>query len=108
MKEKLLFVKAKKKLHKVRIDDISYIEAMDDYIKIQLRTSGELVTRMTMKGMLSQLHPKEFIRVHRSFIVPVQKIEAVGTRNIVVGGQEIALGRNYSRAVLKLFRQANG
>lgn len=106
MKEKLLFVKAKKSLHKVRMEDIFYIEAMDDYIKIQLKNSNTLVTRMTMKLMMEQLHPQDFVRVHRSYIVPVKSIEAVGSKKILVGGVEIALGKNYADKVIHLFKKS--
>ena len=104
MKEEFLFIKAKNKLHKINPIDILYIEAMDDYVNINLK-NNTLKARMTMKLLLHKLDSDQFIRVHRSFIVPVKSIEAVGTKNIVVNGTEIALGKNYSEEVLKVFKK---
>lgn len=105
MKEDFLFINSQKKLHKVNVGAISFIQAMDDYIKIHLKDSKSIVTRMTMKVMLDQLDSEEFIRVHRSFIVPVKNIEALGVKNIVVNGNEIALGKNYAGDVKERFKE---
>lgn len=107
MKDDFLFITSKKKLHKINIQTINFIEAMDDYVKIALKDSKSVITRMTMKTMMEQLDAKQFIRVHRSFIVPVKDIEAVGSSAIIVNGVEIAVGKKYSAGILKAFRQSN-
>jgi len=104
MEERFLFIKSKSKLHKINPLDILYIEGMDDYVSINLK-NNTLKARMTMKHLPHQLNQEEFIRVHRSFIVPVKNIEAVGTKNIVVNETEIPLGKNYSGEVLKIFKK---
>ncbi|PBQ32497.1 hypothetical protein CNR22_12175 [Sphingobacteriaceae bacterium] len=105
MKEDFLFINSQKKLHKVNVGSISFIQAMDDYIKIHFKDSKSIVTRMTMKVILEQLDSDEFIRVHRSFIVPVKNIEAMGVKNILVNGNEIALGKNYAGEVKERFKE---
>ena len=106
MKEGFLFIKAKKKLHKIHLAEIIYIEAMDDYIQFKLTGEKTVVARMTMKGILDQLDLKQFIRVHRSFIVPLKSIEAVGAKNISLNSIEIALGKHYAEDVIKKFKKA--
>jgi len=107
MKGEFLFIKAKKKLHKILLAEIIYIEAMDDYIQIKLTGEKTLVARMTMKGIMDELDLKQFIRVHRSFIVPLKNIQAVGTKRINVNGVEIALGKHYSANVIKKFKKGS-
>lgn len=105
MKNDYLFITSKKKLYKIHIYSIHFVEALDDYVKVHLKDADALVTRMTMKAMLEQLG-SEFIRVHRSFIVPLKQIEAVGTNTVVVAGAEVAVGKKYSEDVLKAFRKS--
>lgn len=107
MKDEFLFITSKKKLHKINLQSIHLIEAMDDYIKINLRDSRSVVTRMTMKLMMEQLDRHQFIRVHRSFIVPVKDIEAVGSNAIVVNGMEISVGKKYAAEVLTVFKKSS-
>jgi DNA-binding LytR/AlgR family response regulator len=106
MKDEYLFITSKKKLHKINLQAINLIEAMDDYVKINLRDSKSVVTRMTMKLMMEQLDKRQFIRVHRSFIVPVKDIEAVGANAIVVNGKEISVGKKYAAGIMMVFRQS--
>lgn len=93
--EQYLFIRADYTLLKVAIADILYIEGLDDYLKIHLPGGKPIVARMTMKTMLQKLPSKEFIRVHRSFIVPIRKIESIRNKNIFVGGIEIPIGTSY-------------
>jgi len=105
MQDDFLFITSKKKLYKVSVTTICFIEAMDDHVKIRLKDSKFLITRMTMKVMIAQLDPKQFIRVHRSYIVPLKDIQAVGAAKIVVNGMKISMGKKYAEEVLKVFTQ---
>ena len=60
---------------------------------------------MTMKAILSKLPAEEFIRVHRSFIVPLKRIEQVRNKVILTGGREIPLGSSYEEEFFKVFRE---
>ncbi|HWB65107.1 MAG TPA: LytTR family DNA-binding domain-containing protein, partial [Chitinophagales bacterium] len=84
-----LFIRADYALTKVLLSDILYIEGLDDYLKIHLTNRQPLVARMTMKSILEMLPSNEFLRVHRSFIVPVQGIGRVRNKTIYLGGVEI-------------------
>ena len=92
-------------LIKIAIADILFIEGLDDYIKIILPDQKPIVTRMTMKTILEKLPTKEFIRVHRSFIVPFSKIQTVRNKIISIAGNEIPIGSSYEEEFLKFFKQ---
>jgi len=99
-----LFIRADYSLIKVDIGDILYIEALDDYLKIHLQHKKMVVARMTMKGILEKLPSKEFIRVHRSYIVPFSRIAQVRNKTIFLKEAEIPIGTNYEEPFFKLFR----
>ena len=80
---------------KVVLTDILFIEGLDNYLKIHVQNGQPIVVRLTMKALMEKLHQKEFIRVHRSYIVPVNRIEAIKQKIITVAGEEIPVGKNY-------------
>ena len=100
--EQYLFIRADYKLMKVKISDILYIEGLNDYIKIHITNQKTIVTRMTMKTIQEKLPSKEFIRVHRSFIVPFSKIDSLKSKSIFIAGKEIPIGGIYEENILKL------
>ncbi|GAB3697573.1 LytTR family DNA-binding domain-containing protein [Spirosoma flavus] len=99
--EAYLYVRADYTLHKIAFTDIVLIEGLDDYLKIHLQPGNRtdvarpIVARMTMKTMQERLPPADFIRVHRSYIVPLRRIEAVRNKTIFIGGREIPIGASY-------------
>jgi DNA-binding LytR/AlgR family response regulator len=102
-----LLIKADYSIIKVEIADIIFIEGLDDYLKIHLTNRKPLVTRMTMKGILEML-PANFARVHRSFIVPIDKIKSVRNKTIFISeSTEIPIGNSYEEQFLKIFRGQN-
>lgn len=103
MQDDFLFITSRKKLYKVKVSAIVLVEAMDDYIRIKTRNSRVIVTRMTMKAMSEQLDHRQFIRIHRSYIIPVKSIQSLGTHQLVAGGNELPLGKTYAAAVRKAF-----
>lgn len=104
--EQYLFVRADYSLIKIAINDIVLIEGLDDYLKIHLMNNPKpIVTRMTMKGIMEKLSATEFIRVHRSFIIPFSKIENVRKKMIAIGGKEIPIGSSYESDFNALFKK---
>jgi|SRR6218665_611581 len=93
-----LFIRADYSLNKILISDILYIEGLDDYLKIHINNQKTIVARMTMKAILEKLPSNEFVRVHRSFIVPVSKIEKVRNKIIFIRQEEIPLSASYESA----------
>ena len=90
-----LFVKSDYQMVKIILKDILYIEGLDDYIKIYLPNKSVL-TLMTLKTIMQKLPASEFIRVHRSYIVPISKIDHVSRSKIRIADKEIPIGVSYS------------
>jgi DNA-binding LytR/AlgR family response regulator len=103
--QKYIFIRADYKLIKIAVADILFIEGLDDYLKIHLLNNKTIVARMTMKAMLEKLPSKEFIRVHRSYIVPFTRIENVRNKMIMVAGEEVPIGSSYEENFFKLFQE---
>lgn len=98
-----LFFRADYGLVKVKVADIVFIEGLDNYLKIHLEEGPPLVLRLTMKAMLEKLPASKFIRVHRSFIVAVDKIQSIRSRMILVADEEIPIGSSYEKDFFSLF-----
>jgi DNA-binding LytR/AlgR family response regulator len=90
-----LFIKVNYEIMKVNLKDIDLIEALDDYIKIYIKPNPVL-TLMTLKSIQEKLPPRDFVRVHRSFIIPLAKIEKFSKSKVWIAGKEIPIGSSYS------------
>lgn len=91
-----IFVKVNYEIMKINLKDIELIEALDDYIKIYIKPNPVL-TLMTLKSIQEKLPPRDFVRVHRSFIVPLARIEKFSKTKLVTAGKEIPIGSSYSQ-----------
>lgn len=96
-----MFLKADRKMVKVYLKDILYIESLKDYVRINL-PEKEIISLQKISYLEQKLPEDCFMRIHRSFIVPIKKIEAFSNHAIEVGGKELPIGRNYKEAVLSL------
>jgi DNA-binding LytR/AlgR family response regulator len=96
-KLEFIFIHADYSLMKIMLEDILYIEGLKDYIKIHLRTQKfPVVCRMTMKSIEEKLPSTEFIRVHKSFIVSLSKMESIRSQKIKIGENHIPISESYS------------
>ena len=102
--ESYLMLKADYGLVKITLADILFIEGLDNYLKIHLQNQQPSVIRMTMKSLLEKLPEKEFIRVHRSYIIPLNRIESVRNKMITIAGEEIPIGVSYEESFLNKFK----
>jgi DNA-binding LytR/AlgR family response regulator len=93
-----LFFNVSKKKVKVYIDDILYIESLKEYIRITT-TSKTILTKYQLGQMEDLLTKNNFIRVHRSFIVSKNKIDAFTATDVEIGGKQIPIGRSYKELV---------
>jgi len=84
-----LFVKSEYKLIRIELADIKYIESQHEYIKIHLINSKPVMTKLSMKSVEEQLPSDRFMRVHRSYIVNLSKIQVVERNRIVFDGKVI-------------------
>lgn len=92
-----IFIHADYSLMKIMLDDILYIEGLKDYIKIHLRTQKfPVVCRMTMKLIAEKLPADAFLRIHKSYIVSLKKIESIRNQKVKIGENHIPLSDSYS------------
>jgi len=94
-----VFLKADKKIYKVDLDTIYYIEATGDYMKV-VTGSGQFIINETMKKLQEQLPPDSFIRVHKSFIISRNKIKYIEGNYVQVEDKSIPIGATYKNDVL--------
>lgn len=99
------FVKTDLKMQRIDFDEVLYVEGLKDYISIYTY-SGRVVTLQAMKRMDEFLPTKRFMRVHRSYIVAIDKIQQIEKNRIVIEGQEIPIGETYKEAFQKKFQSS--
>ena len=99
-----LSIRADYKLNKILYDDIVFIEGLDDYVKIHLIDNKKITARISMKSILEKLPEKLFIRVHRSFIVPIKKITSIQNKVLYLNNQEIPIGDTYKSIISEKFK----
>ena len=88
------FVKKGSMLVKVYLDNISWIQAMDNYVIIQTNTD-QFVIHSTMKDIEAKLPNTKFLRVHRSYIIPIDKINVLDENTVLIGDKTIPIGKSY-------------
>jgi DNA-binding LytR/AlgR family response regulator len=94
--DKNIFIRADFSLAKIPLADILYIEGLADYLKIHIKDRKTIIARMPMKDMMEKLPSADFIRVHRSFILPFSNIEEVRGTTIFIGDKTFPIGRTYA------------
>lgn len=96
-----LFIRSERKMVKVTFEEILYIESLGDYLKIQRESAGVLVTRDSISTIEKRLPYRDFIRVHRSFIVSLHKIDSFTSDTLGIGKYEIPISRGFKEEVFK-------
>lgn len=96
-----IFVKVETKMVRVELDDILYIEGLKNYVSIHTRTQ-RIITLQTMKQLEETLPPNRFARVHKSYIVAIDKINSIERQEIYVHDRVIPIGITYQENFFKL------
>jgi DNA-binding LytR/AlgR family response regulator len=98
----IIFIKSNSRLVKVKTSDIYFIEALKDYVTINTN-AGRYTIHSTMKDIESKLSPADFIRVHRSFIVRIDKISSIEPPNLIIEDDKkvIPIGGSYKDELIK-------
>jgi two-component system, LytTR family, response regulator len=99
--DSFVYFRADRKMVKVMLDDILYIESMKDYIKIITKT-GTIITKQSISSVEAMLPEKKFIRTHRSFIVSLDKIKSFTSELIDIAATEVPVGKLYRNTVMKV------
>jgi DNA-binding LytR/AlgR family response regulator len=98
--EAFIYLKVDKNMQKVYIDDIQYIESWKDYIKVFLTSGKNILVKQSISGMENLLSDHKFVRVHRSYIVSLDKITGFNNLYLQLNSNEIPIGRLYKQAVM--------
>jgi len=93
-KETYLYFRMERKMIKVNTDDIYWIESQKDYIKVVLK-DREIISKQKISTVHELLPEERFVRIHRSFIVAMDKIDGYLHDTVEILGQELPVGRNY-------------
>jgi DNA-binding LytR/AlgR family response regulator len=101
---KFIIVKSNKKNHKINIEDILYIESLDDYIKIHLHQST-LICYLRLSVIEKQINNPAFIRVHRSFLINSIHVSVFTHYQVEIAGKNIPVGRKYRDTAIKNLNQ---
>lgn len=96
-----IYVKVDRKMVKIMLDDILYIESDKDYLKI-FTTHSMIITRQTISSVEAMLSENKFFRIHRSFIVSLDKVKSFSKEIVEVGDNELPIGKLYRNSFLKL------
>jgi DNA-binding LytR/AlgR family response regulator len=103
-----VFVNADYNLVKVTLNDITYIEGLKDYIKIFLKDATRpIITRMSLKSMEDKLPPGRFIRVHKSYIVAVDKIVSIRKARININNAQLPISDHYKENLYRFLDSAS-
>src|SRR5690606_3307431 len=96
-----ILIRADYKLNKIYLKNILFIEGLDDYVQIHIEGQNKIVDRMSMKNIMEQLPEKDFIRIHRTFIIPIRRITSVQSKQIFINDQEFPVGDTYKASVFQ-------
>ncbi|MCP9749699.1 LytTR family DNA-binding domain-containing protein [Ferruginibacter sp. HRS2-29] len=94
-----IFVRSDYKLVKILLEEIVFVESVDDYVRIHRASEKPVLTLMSMKSLLEKLPAKEFIRIHRKYIVSVRKISHISAKKIMAGVTELPIGERFAEEV---------
>lgn len=104
-----IFVKADSKFVKLGYDEILYVEAFADYVKIytSINPDKRIITLQTMKNMENTLPADKFVRVHRSYIVSISKVTALSGTDVHIDKKSIPIGKNYKEGFFQAMDKTN-
>lgn len=98
--EAYIYIKENKKVVKVNLNEILYIEGLSEYVQIYTQKK-KIITKTSMSHMEEKLPEENFLRIHKSYIVSLGKIESFTATSIEVPGKELPIGRSYKNTVLE-------
>lgn len=99
--DNFIYFKVDKKMVKTRMGDVLFIESIKDYVKVKT-VDKEIITQQKISYLEESLPKSQFLRIHRSFIINVEKIDAYSASDVELGKHQIPIGRNYKNDVMKV------
>lgn len=101
-----IYVKADKKMVKIKLDEVLHIESLKDYVRIKT-TCKTIIAHQKISFLEEKLPKSNFIRVHRSYIISTSKVDSFSSTIIEIEGREIPIGRNYKNHVISFLSKGH-
>jgi DNA-binding LytR/AlgR family response regulator len=98
-----VYFRADRKVLKIALNDILYIESLKDYIKV-VTTNKTIITKQSISSLKEMLPKDSFTRIHRSYIVSLNKIESYTSELIEIAKQELSVSRMYRHELAKILK----
>lgn len=98
--EPFILLRVERKMKKILLDEILYIESDRDYLKV-FTDQGCVITRQTIASLEAMLSESQFVRIHRSFIVSLSKLKSYTTEAVQIGDKNLPIGKLYRNSFLK-------
>lgn len=100
-----IFMRSDYSLQKIELNDLLYIEGLEDYVKFHFKTKPTQIFRATMKSLVDKLPENQFVRVHRSYIVRMDKVSKLSGTSLIINNTEINVGRMYKEQAFESFNK---
>jgi len=103
-KNDFFFIRSASNYEKVFFGDILFIEASQNYMTIHTE-KGKMMALLTIKSLEDQLPLKKFLRIHKSYIISLEKVGSLRGNEVVIGTHRIPIGKNYKDQLLKIINE---
>lgn len=103
-KESVLYVKEGTIIHKISLNQLTYVESSGNYVIYHL-LDRDIKIRQTLKDLLLDLPPRHFFRVHKSFVVSIDRIDIIEPHQLQINTRNIPIGSKYKSDFLQLMRR---
>lgn len=103
-KDSFLYFRADRKMVKIFLKDILYVESLKDYVKIYTM-KGQVVTKYSMAALEAMLPSPHFMRIHRSFIIAIDRLNSYTANHIQLHTTELPIGKLHQREVFKILEK---
>jgi DNA-binding LytR/AlgR family response regulator len=97
--ESFVYLRADRKMHKIPLADIRYIESLDDYVKVYL-PNKMLITKESITTLSDKLPADTFVRIHRSFLVSAKAVNSIASDGVEIDGKILPFGRSFKQGAL--------
>jgi len=95
-----ILLRSNKKVYRVKLDDILFLQSLGDYVQVHLQQK-QLIVHDTFRNILSMLPEGDFIRIHKTVIVPVNKIEYIDGNQLFIANTALPIGLNFKEELMK-------
>lgn len=97
--EAFIYLRAERKMHKISVSEILFVESLDEYVKVHLKNKM-LITRESISILEQKLPPEAFVRIHRSFLVAIKSVTSIASDGVDIAGKTLPFGRAFKQCAL--------